>query len=113
MTGLSAPIMSTAPPLSMPKGLINIVTEIPRLIVIDSRITADRKEGFIEGPVSVAAVPRQPALPLNAAIPVFTGSAMVWRSGRHSNTRWYSSPCGIQPALLPVSYTLPDRERRL
>jgi rhodanese-related sulfurtransferase len=34
-------------------GLIDTVREIPELILIDSRITADRKEGFIEGSVSL------------------------------------------------------------
>ncbi len=34
-------------------GLINAVGEIPELILIDSRIVADRKEGFIEGSISL------------------------------------------------------------
>jgi rhodanese-related sulfurtransferase len=35
------------------EGLIEKVMEIPELVMIDSRITADRKEGYIEGSVSL------------------------------------------------------------
>ena len=35
------------------EGLIETVTQIPELILIDSRIIADRTEGFIEGSVSL------------------------------------------------------------
>ena len=35
------------------EGLIETVTQIPELILIDSRIIADRLEGFIEGSVSL------------------------------------------------------------
>ena len=35
------------------EGLIETVTHIPELILIDSRIIADRTEGFIEGSVSL------------------------------------------------------------
>jgi len=35
------------------EGLIETVTQIPELILIDSRISADHKEGFIEGSVSL------------------------------------------------------------
>ena len=35
------------------EGLIETVTQIPGLILIDSRIIADRLEGFIEGSVSL------------------------------------------------------------
>ena len=35
------------------EGLIETVTQIPDLILIDSRIIADHKEGFIEGSVSL------------------------------------------------------------
>ena len=35
------------------EGLIEKVLEIPELVLIDSRITADRKEGYIEGSVSL------------------------------------------------------------
>ena len=34
-------------------GLIDAVGEIPKLVLIDSRIVADRKEGFIEGSISL------------------------------------------------------------
>jgi len=34
-------------------GLIETVTQIPELILIDSRIPADHREGFIEGSVSL------------------------------------------------------------
>ncbi|HUT41797.1 MAG TPA: rhodanese-like domain-containing protein [Gammaproteobacteria bacterium] len=34
-------------------GLIELVTRTPGLILIDSRISADRKEGFIEGSISL------------------------------------------------------------
>jgi rhodanese-related sulfurtransferase len=35
------------------EGLIEAARQVPGLILIDSRITADRKEGFIEGSVSL------------------------------------------------------------
>ena len=35
------------------EGLIEKVMEIPELVLIDSRITADRKEGYIEGSISL------------------------------------------------------------
>ena len=35
------------------EGLIELVTRTPGLILIDSRISADRKEGFIEGSISL------------------------------------------------------------
>jgi len=35
------------------EGLIDTVTQIPELILIDSRIIADHKEGFIEGSVNL------------------------------------------------------------
>jgi rhodanese-related sulfurtransferase len=35
------------------EGLIEKLLEIPELVLIDSRITADRKEGYIEGSVSL------------------------------------------------------------
>ena len=35
------------------EGLIDKVREIPELILIDSRITADHTEGFIEGSISL------------------------------------------------------------
>jgi rhodanese-related sulfurtransferase len=35
------------------EGLIETVTQIPELILIDSRIISDRTEGFIEGSVSL------------------------------------------------------------
>lgn len=35
------------------EGVINIVNSIPELLIIDARITADRKQGFIEGSVSL------------------------------------------------------------
>ncbi|MDX2457775.1 MAG: rhodanese-like domain-containing protein [Gammaproteobacteria bacterium] len=35
------------------EGLIETVTQIPELILIDSRIIADHKEGFIEGSVNL------------------------------------------------------------
>lgn len=34
-------------------GLIAAVTQLPGLVLVDSRIKADRKEGFIEGSVSL------------------------------------------------------------
>jgi rhodanese-related sulfurtransferase len=34
-------------------GLIETVRQVPGLVLIDSRIKADRKEGFIEGSVSL------------------------------------------------------------
>ena len=35
------------------EGLIEKVMEIPELVLIDSRITSDRKEGYIEGSISL------------------------------------------------------------
>lgn len=35
------------------EGLIAAVTQLPGLVLVDSRIKADRKEGFIEGSVSL------------------------------------------------------------
>ena len=34
-------------------GLIEIATQLPELVLIDSRVTADRKDGFIEGSISL------------------------------------------------------------
>jgi len=35
------------------EGLIEKVMDMPQLVLIDSRISADRKEGFIEGSISL------------------------------------------------------------
>lgn len=35
------------------EGVINIVNTIPELVIVDARIAADRKQGFIEGSVSL------------------------------------------------------------
>lgn len=35
------------------EGVINIVNTVPDLILVDARITTDRKQGFIEGSVSL------------------------------------------------------------
>jgi rhodanese-related sulfurtransferase len=35
------------------EGVIQLVNQIPELLVIDARITSDRKQGFIEGSVSL------------------------------------------------------------
>ncbi len=35
------------------EGVINIVNTVPDLIIVDARITTDRKQGFIEGSVSL------------------------------------------------------------
>ncbi len=35
------------------EGVINIVNTIPDLTIVDARITADRKQGFIEGSLSL------------------------------------------------------------
>jgi rhodanese-related sulfurtransferase len=35
------------------EGVINVVNTVPDLVLVDSRITTDRKQGFIEGSVSL------------------------------------------------------------
>lgn len=35
------------------EGVINIVNTVPDLAIIDARITSDRKQGFIEGSISL------------------------------------------------------------
>jgi len=64
------------------EGLIEKVVEIPELVIIDSRITADRKAGYIEGSVSLPDTDTNCAT-LAATIPATSTPVLFYCNGIH------------------------------
>jgi len=86
------------------KGLIELATQKPELVMIDSRVTADRKEGFIEGSISLPDTDTsceplaRTVAALNAPALFYCNGVKCGRSGRaamiagecgYSNIYWY------------------------
>jgi rhodanese-related sulfurtransferase len=61
-------------------GLIEIATQLPGLVLIDSRITADRKEGFIEGSISLPDAETS-CDSLAQAVPTITSPTLFYCNG--------------------------------
>ena len=62
------------------EGLIEIATQLPGLVLIDSRITADRKEGFIEGSISLPDAETS-CDSLAQAVPILTSPILFYCNG--------------------------------
>jgi rhodanese-related sulfurtransferase len=78
-------------------GLIKIATQLPGLVLIDSRITADRKEGFIEGSISLPDAETS-CDSLAQAIPALTSPALFYcngiKCGRSATAALIAVDCG-------------------
>ena len=61
-------------------GLIEIATQLPGLVLIDSRITADRKEGFIEDSISLPDAETS-CDSLAQAVPALTSPTLFYCNG--------------------------------
>lgn len=79
------------------EGLIELVNQTPGLILIDSRISADRKEGFIEGSVSLPD-DETDCTTLAANIPTLDHPVVFYCNGircaRSSNAAQIARDCG-------------------
>lgn len=86
------------------EGLIELATQQSQLVMIDSRVTADRKEGFIEGSISLPDTDSrckslaQAVAALNSPLLFYCNGVKCGRSGRaamiavacgYSNIYWY------------------------
>ena len=78
-------------------GLIETAREIPELVLIDSRITADRKEGFIEGSISLPDTDTDCASLANA-VPVRSSAVLFYcngiKCGRSATAASVAVACG-------------------
>jgi len=78
-------------------GLIETVTQIPGLILIDSRIPADHREGFIEGSVSLPDTDTD-CDSLAGIVPALTAPVLFYcngiKCGRSATTATIAVACG-------------------
>ena len=78
-------------------GLIETVTQIPDLILIDSRIPADHKAGFIEGSVSLPDTDTD-CESLAGIVPTLTSPVLFYcngiKCGRSTTTAIIAVDCG-------------------
>ena len=78
-------------------GLIEIATQQPGLVLIDSRITADRKQGFIEGSISLPDDETR-CDSLAEVIPALTSPALFYcngiKCGRSARAAVIAVDCG-------------------
>jgi rhodanese-related sulfurtransferase len=79
------------------EGLIEAFTQTPGLVLIDSRITADRKEGFIEGSVSLPDIETD-CNSLASSVPSLTTPALFYcngiKCGRSARAATIAIDCG-------------------
>jgi len=64
------------------EGLIDLVSATPGLVLIDSRVGADRKDGFIEGSISLPDSDTNCAT-LGAHIPALDKPLLLYSNGTH------------------------------
>lgn len=78
-------------------GLIETATQIPDLILIDSRIPADHREGFIEGSVSLPDTDTD-CNSLASIVPTLTSPVLFYcngiKCGRSATTAAIAVACG-------------------
>lgn len=78
-------------------GLIEIATQLPGLVLIDSRITADRKESFIEGSISLPDAATS-CNSLAQAVPALTSPILFYcngvKCGRSARAAVIAVDCG-------------------
>lgn len=79
------------------EGLIELATQQPQLVMIDSRVTADRKEGFIEGSISLPDTDTR-CKSLAQAVPALNSPLLFYcngvKCGRSSRAAMIAVACG-------------------